>query len=566
MKQSTQHHGGIRGATTQKQSSQFEGRFGRMFRSLPAAQFSAHDLKVLAEGLLDNAGNVLVPGILSEAETDGNGQPIAAPESEADSEENFSIPAGYTYLGQFIDHDITFDPSSSLQKQNDPEALTNFRTPRLDLDCLYGRGPEDQPYLYEFRDGWPARFALSRELKFGDKTSPARDLLRLGGRAVIGDKRNDENVIVSQLQGAMLQFHNRVARAMGKGTSFEAVQQAVRWHYQTIVLHDFLPRICGQAMVHSILPHLASGKSIRDDAPKLRYYRWRHEAFIPIEFSAAAYRFGHSMVRPIYRLNGELNDGGPAVGEDASLQGRSLIFAGISKRALNGFREFPDAWAIDWSLYFGDISTTVFGPKRVQPSYKIDCSMVNPLGFLPEFSKLDDTATGLNKGNFQAQMKPGQISNNLPLRNLMRGQSMGLPSGQAVARAMGVEPLWPDQIKVGKAQVVDNEGKVEATPITELVPGLGNHTPLWAYILAEATHQWEADVAGKTKDNANKVGTRLGEVGGRIVAETLIGLLLADGHSFLAQDPNWKPWAIKPDDQGKPYTMRELLRFAGLQA
>ena len=239
-----------------------------------------------------------------------------APKEEGmiqDDEENPGVPAGYTYLGQFIDHDITFDPASSLQKQNDVDGLVDYRTPRLDLDSLYGRGPEDQPYMY-FNDGKSVadKFRLGRDLKFGSKQSPTKDLPRFeddfnkgAARALIGDKRNDENVIVSQLHGVMLQFHNRLTDEMSND-SFEEVQRQVRWHYQWIVVNDFLVKICGKEMIHSILPHLAKKNgSIFDDKPKLNFYKPQQQAYMPIEFAAAAYRFGHSMVRPIYRLNKE---------------------------------------------------------------------------------------------------------------------------------------------------------------------------------------------------------------------------------------------------------------------
>ena len=556
MKQSTRFHGGVRGADTSKRSSQFEGRFGRMFRSLPPAEHADADLRLLAA----------VDAMLAEPEMDAAGKPVASPENEIDSEENFDIPAGYTYLGQFIDHDITFDPMSSLDRVNDPEALTDFRTPRLDLDNLYGRGPDDQPYLYDFSDkARAAKFALGRPLSFNGTPSSARDLLRLSDRAVIGDKRNDENVIVSQLQGAMLRFHNRLVDLMPAGTPFEKVQQQVRWHYQYMVINDFLPRICGADVVKAVLPHFRSPQNIFDRKPQLHHYHWRNEAFIPIEFSAAAYRFGHAMVRPLYRLNKLLDVGGPAVGEDASLQGRHLIFAGVSARALNGFKSFPSQWAIDWKLFFGDTDKLHQGKGRVQPSYKIDASLVNPLGFLPEFSGVDGVPPHdrITAGNLQAPAKPG-ATNNLALRNLRRGVMMGLPSGQDISRAMGLAPLSPARILIGKAAFEGAE--LQARPITAVAPNLAHSTPLWAYILAEATVQWldEVQRRGLVGEAANLVGTRLGPVGGRIVAETLIGLILSDSHSFLAQDSNWLPWASASgilDDAD--YTMPKMLAAAG---
>src|SRR5947209_7317463 len=242
-------HGRLRGADSPSSSPQFEGLFGRMFRTLPAAPFEDNDLKLLADAMTADPEIVTKPDGTPKRDDSGHLIPKATPETELDDEENLGIPAGYTYLGQFIDHDITFDPASSLQKQNDPEALVDFRTPRLDLDCVYGRGPADQPYMYE-PDG--LHFAFGRDLtRNGLPSKNQKDLLRTGNtdRALIGDKRNDENVIVSQLQGVFLRFHNFVADTQLKKsptTPFEGLQRVVRWHYQWIVLHDFLPRVVAQ--------------------------------------------------------------------------------------------------------------------------------------------------------------------------------------------------------------------------------------------------------------------------------------------------------------------------------
>src|SRR5262249_24934047 len=147
----------------------------------------------------------------------------------------------------FIDHDLTFDPASSLQKLNDPNSLTDFRTPRFDLDNIYGRGPDDQPYMYQDAR---VRMALGRVLTGNPADPIAPDVPRCAPtsgakRALIGDPRNDENVIVSQLQAAFLRFHNRMADVLGaKGPDdFPTVQKHVRWHYQWVVLNDFLPTI-----------------------------------------------------------------------------------------------------------------------------------------------------------------------------------------------------------------------------------------------------------------------------------------------------------------------------------
>ncbi len=510
-----------RGLSAPVHSRLYEGRFGRMFRTLPAAVFTDEDMAKLA------------------AKMTAQPEPKMTPETEIDDEENFGIPAGYTYLGQFIDHDITFDPMSSLMKQNDPDGLVDFRTPALDLDCLYGRGPDDQPYMFE-----PSgrKFILGDRVLTGTGTSHkpnatlTRDLPRFHARALIGDKRNDENVIVSQLQGFFLRFHNYMADKY-PDEPFTRIQQRVRWHYQWLVLFDFLPRIIGREMMEKLLPHLkpenrvpngSINASIVTVKHQIKFFHWKETPFMPVEFSGAAYRFGHSMVRPVYRLSLENLPNSHAV---EGLGGRKMIFDPIENDGLNGFREFPASWGIDWDLYFErpghSLSPKELGPGRVQPSYKIDTSLVSPLGRLPEFSKAGS-----------AEPKPGQISS-LGLRNLKRGVALGLPSGQTVARFMGIEPIPDAELLVGKANV---GGLAENGPITDCGKSFINNAPLWFYVLAEAQWQWKqkAKIRKKAEDK-NTTPTRLGEVGGRIVGETLIGLILGDPNSFLSLDPTWEP-------------------------
>ena len=271
------HGAGLRGDQVNRGSRTFVGRFGRMFRTLPAAEFHQEALTALAEAMSadaergsdnENSPDFLKPKPAREIDSPNADETKKGLDAKFhDGEENTGIAAGYTYLGQFIDHDITFDPASSLQKKNDPDGLVNFRTPALDLDSVYGRGPEDQPYMFE-KDG--KTFRLGKELTFGGQKSNARDLLRLNcicidgksspispARAIIGDKRNDENVIVSQLQGVFIQFHNRLAKKMmadNPSVEFKEIQRRVRWHYQYIVLNDFLPTIVGDKTMDDIWP------------------------------------------------------------------------------------------------------------------------------------------------------------------------------------------------------------------------------------------------------------------------------------------------------------------------
>ena len=487
-----------------------------MFRSLPAAKFGATDAA--------NGANLAKLA-------DAMSAPFERPKDGKEEGER-GIPALYTYFGQFVDHDITFDPASDLQKQNDPDALVDYRTPAFDLDNVYGRGPSDQPYMYDGENG----FLLGDPLS-GGSDPRARDLPRnappdLPGqkkkpprRALIGDPRNDENSIVSQLQGLFLRFHNRMLRD-NPGMAFPDIQQLVRFHYQYVVLNDFLPRI-----VHSdVLRDLKSDGKF--DKHKLEFFHWRNDPFMPVEFSVAAYRMGHSMIRPAYRLN------------DAVLLPVVKIPPKVARgfsEGLTGFQAMNPAWGLDWGRFIDVDVRNYDGPlavkaKRLQFAYRIDTSLVNPLGALPPI-----VAT-----------KPPS----LPWRNLLRGWSLGLPSGQQVARAMGIEPLTDGEIQIGKG--VDAPRRPLPT-IHDLNRSTGDvfreNCPLWTYILAEAMHHKEP-VKIPVLEDVTVNTPKLGPVGGRIVAEVFLGLMFGDRNSMLSLWPNWHP------DSGHDYTLKDFVKKA----
>lgn len=511
------HGTALRGSESVASSFSTSGRFGRMFRNIPVFEHKADNLAALAR-------TMIVPADPKDTKP----VPASAP---PDERENPLIPAGYTYLGQFIDHDITFDPVSSLQRQNDPDALHNFRTPRYDLDCLYGRGPADQPYLY--RTGprpipHPVLGFDQRGVMFlhgenrGDPDDIAAapfigpDLPRNSeGRALIGDPRNDENIIVSQLHSTFLKFHNRMVESvfeecgMTGDDLFKEAQRRVRWHYQWVVVHDFLPRIIDgdpgdgrtevQGIVRDILRPdtygVGGGRTGNLLKANLRFYHWRDQPFLPVEFSVAAFRFGHSMVRPSYFINDFV--------KQQSKNARIPIFSASDDPLANltGFRPLPDSWGLQWK-YFFDLDPT-FAPQH---SYKIDTFLATPLGTLPG---QPDIA-------------------NLAQRNLLRALRLGLPSGQNVARAMGIQPLSDADLGLGDRGAPDFDGDA----------------PLWFYVLREAE-----SLAGSR---------HLGPVGGRIVAEVLIGLLSGDPLSWLNIEPDWEPHLAQNGKFGMP----ELIRFA----
>ena len=516
----TQHSALPRGLETAGKNPGFNtGRFGRMFQ-LPPATFGKTEQEQLSN--LTKLADAMVSS-------------FDPPQDGPDPEES-GLPALYTYFGQFIDHDLTFDPDASFQKQKDPEARIDFRTPAFDLDNVYGRGPGDQPYLY---DSDKKSFLLGKALTLGSPAG-ARDLQRNSlGRAMIGDPRNDENSIVSQFQGLMLRLHNKLVAAHPK-KSFHDIQALVRHHYQFVVVNDFLPSI----VTESVLDALRTDGHF--DKSKLAFYTEAgHDAkfafpYMPVEFSVAAYRLGHSMVRPGYRLN------------DVILQPIFPLPADETKgqvglpEGLTGFRELVSNWGIDWNR-FVDLEQRAYGTdaekptaaqivqnnRRLQFAYRIDTALVDPLKHLP-LSVADNPP------------------DSLALRNLKRGAEFGLPSGQEVAKFMNTPVLTDDKILIGQgtSPLPSNIKSMKDMPAV-----FAGNCPLWTYILAEAI-QHKKTMTTPTLPPKQIDTPQLGPVGGRIVAEVFLGLLFADKSSYLKTNPDWTPEA------GKHFKLRDLVAMA----
>ncbi|HZB59725.1 MAG TPA: peroxidase family protein [Actinomycetota bacterium] len=287
------------------------------------------------------------------------------------------LPAGYTYFGQLVDHDLSFDPVSSLQLGNDPAEVEDFRTPRFDLDMLYGGGPLDMPYLYA-QDGRSRGELLllgDSRAQFGPGLA-TEDLPRnADGRALIGDPRNDENAILAQLHLAFLKLHNRVVDdlragrhrahwAGQEGELFREAQRIVRWHYQWVVAKDFLPRVLPPGLLEALL-------APAPDRPGRRPLAFDGAPFMPAEFAVAAYRFGHTLVRPSYQVNARA----PKV---------RLFAAGpdpLDPTHLGGFRPLPARLVVDWSRFL-DLSPA----DPPQPARRLDTRLAAPLTSLPPAS------------------------------------------------------------------------------------------------------------------------------------------------------------------------------------
>ncbi|HVX79063.1 MAG TPA: heme peroxidase family protein [Bradyrhizobium sp.] len=511
----------LRGLMSTSKSPNFQGRFGRMFRSLPAGSYGKTDQE--SRQALMSLGAAMTSR-------------FEPPKDGFDGEES-GIPALYTYFGQFIDHDITFDPMTTLIQHSDPDALTDFRTPALDLDNVYGRGPGDQPYLYE-SDG--LRFVLGEQLDNGALDLPRNNATPR--RALIGDPRNDENSIVSQFQALMLRFHNRIADE-NKSLDLPSLQKIVRWHYQWVITHDFLPRIISA----HVLDELKSGG--RYDQSKLKFYHWKNEPFMPVEFSVAAYRLGHSMIRPGYRLNDNDATLLPIFPIPETVPGAPK--GGISP-GLAGFEAMAKNRGIDWGRFIDIGEARAYGgdpdeidpptadmKKRLQFAYRIDTSVVTPLSVLPYIVASDPPPS-------------------LAQRNLLRGFEVGLPTGQNVAKAMGLSPLKDEHIVIGKAvdKPADDDVLGSIADLKQFSMFRGN-CPLWTYILAEAART-RAPVNIPVTPATTIQTPQLGDVGGRIVAEVFLGMLFGDNDSYLSADPEWTPNLAR---EGQ-FALRDLVTYA----
>jgi hypothetical protein len=475
-------------------------RFGYMF---PAGVRNATKLPFNAtmQALLTQLGNLM-----------GD----AGRETGADS----IIPAGYTYFGQFVDHDITLDVSSTIDAVQDANNIRNMRTPALDLDSIYGRGPALDPFLYRFPGGGEPPTAVRLQLGQNRSTgtggpldaanNPATpvsfDVPRvLNGTnttvtepestftAIIGDPRNDENLIVSQLHHAILKFHNRVVEllvtAAFSGDIFAEAKKIVTQHYQWCVVHDFLPRVCGAATVNAAISsvHTPVGSSFR----------------MPAEFAMAAYRFGHSMIRNGYILNSSLP---PAVSTLVNV----FAFARVPRLPV-----FSN-WAVDFNMFFNTAHPVGASFNNART---IDSVLANGLEAIPGGSGIMAV---------------------LAARNLRRGLAMGLPSGQGAANHLGITPLTAAQLTSGlpaaEVALLNSNGGI-----------LLSKTPLWYYVLREAM--------------VLNAGNQLGPLGGRIVAETFVRMLERDPDSFM-NTPGFTP--SLPSSAPGTFMIADLLEFAGI--
>jgi hypothetical protein len=422
------------------------------------------------------------------------------------------IPAAYTYFGQFVDHDITFETSSAPGSQLVAPDLTplpldrirqetqNLRSGALDLDSIYGLPAPRRGAKMRLGEVAPSGARPPGKDDFNDLPREGRSVDVVHDRAaLIGDPRNDENLIIAQLHLAFLRAHNEL---VDQGNRFRSARRTLRQHYQHIVLQDFLKKIADPQIVDDTIEQ----NRIYDPSDE--------EFFMPLEFSVAAYRLGHSMVRGNYNFNVNFQ---PATLDEL------FTFTALSGQ-LGEFDTLPELWIIEWEN-FVDAGAPFTRARR------IDTKLVDPLEHLR-------IVTGEEEAG---------LARRLAVRNLLRGYLLRMPTGQAVARALkeklqgvrDIPVLGPNRIRQGAA----SEEQVQALEDG----GFLERTPLWYYILAEAAELGD--------------GQHLGPVGSTIVAEVLVGLVRRSSNSILRAQ-NWQP--TLPSDQPGTFTLTDLLKLAGV--
>lgn len=515
-----------------------EGRFGRMFALNKPYNEHDHTLTPHPSPVYDLRWLGRDDGPMEEADGDAAGDGNA--------------PAGITFFGQFVDHDITLDVTTKLDKPAIPEQIQNRRTINLDLDCIYGAGPEASPYLYDLP-----------KLVVGDEIggSGRHDLARFNDVALIGDPRNDENVVVSQLQAAFIAFHNKVVDALiadkrldpttlnphQEREIFEEARDHVIHYYHRLLVEDFLPQVIGVQLT----VHIAQNgrkfyfpEGFYDNANnKIQ------EPYMPIEFSVAAYRFGHSQVRQAYSLNDDRQDVPLFHTRNDETNDPGLM----------GFRPIAEQNVIDWRYFFAVDEND----HRLQKARRIDTLLPSHLFTLQNFGIVNEDDLG-----------------SLAARNLNRGRTYRLPSGQDLAKRM-------------ELAVTEADNTVKKTLAIE-------KTPLWYYILQEASqfeagwskenHYFVARAGGQDvkleniRTDASKTikltdeqkdtgdfGNILGPVGGTIVGEVIGGLIdhyretTGKGLDFVP-DPEIVDaiGSKETENYGRRVQMQHVLRFAGV--
>ena len=397
--------------------------------------------------------------------------------------------------------------------------LLQARSPSLDLDSLYGAGPSD-PASAKFYapDGIHLKMGTTAAVD-GIPAKAGFDLPRGAGRtaaakrrAIIPDPRNDENLAVAQTHLAFIRFHNRVVDTLPASVPpaqrFARAREIVTKHYQWMLRTDYLPRICARTVVTNVF---TSGRKAFEvgatptDVPTM-----------PIEFSVAAFRLGHSMIRPAYNWNRIF---------DSGLGTLDLLFEfSGGSGTLGGGPRLPSNWIADFRRLFdfkeaGRANLAVPAAK-FNRAMRIDTTLTPPLRTLPGF--------------------PAARAN-LAFRNLTRAQMVKLATGQQMATFLKGKGVTLTRLT--RAQLRDGRNGAKLDGLTQAQrDAILTNTPLWFYVLREAELN----------------GGRLNGVGARIVAETF-HRAIEGSQASIVRDATWRP-TLGPNST--TFRMVDLLLFA----
>lgn len=395
------------------------------------------------------------------------------------------INAGYTYFGQFLDHELTKDTSNVAEAWNaEPHSIENMRSSRLDLDLLYGSevGAANDATLFE-ADGTRLKIGPPVDSTIGTP-GPARrsfDIRVENGELKVADERTRDNLILREMTAVFARLHNRAVEqwrgSVDPRQLFAKARLQTMRQFQRIVWEDYLPQVLDWNLYASVFG---------PGAP--RKIEWRRFT-VPAEFSAAAMRFGHSMVLDQYFLNAE---------KDVPL---NTVLGQARKK-----EQLTAEWEIDWGAFYQNASGSTTISAR-----PINTRMVPELHHLDLEALLlyNDGAPFIQRDKAAA---PKRAEINLLIVSLMRGAGLRLATGQMVAEGFGFRPLTEELCR-------DCAGAL--TPQGEVLRrhNLVSQTPLLFYILKEA-------------EIANG-GNKLGPTGSQLIAETVFAALAADQDSYL---------------------------------
>ncbi|OIJ65007.1 hypothetical protein WN71_025745 [Streptomyces mangrovisoli] len=535
-----------RNAAAHKGAPENPKNFGIMFPSLRAKPFAEPNdavRKALEEvgrigGIMDAKEDLSAGPERLLLDDKVNGTPTRS-DQYGSNPYNPTMTQGSTFFGQFIDHDVTFDRTTVLGAPANPLISPNERSAALDLDILFGGGPGHTPDLYvDNKSG-----TVGPKLRIGTggvyESMPYVADGKGTYKTVTADPRNNETLMLEGLVVGYMKAYNRVlddlksldlshiptAKDADLSSGHErylAAKEVLLWHYHWLIVNEHLPQLVGQSLVDDILEN---GN---------RYYNPpKGNAFMPIEFGSGAYRFGHSQVDSSYRVNFTSGTGESSNPHKKPFYALTFDHKSIpaSKYDDNTSYDRDDTLGgypakrryIGWQTYFD------FGDGQVMHNRKIDTKLTNILFKLP----IPSIAPGTEKSPVS-----------LAQRNLLRQLTWATPSGQDLAELMKVDSLT----------------KADLAEIGGVYAPFATKTPLWYYVLAEA----------RTVNN----GQSLGPVGGRIVAETLIGLVRAQSGSYLNKYPKFKPFLgtdlklgsdrVRTITGHRDYTHAHLLYYAGV--